>query len=415
MKEKIVFLCHFSSPMVRTRLSLKSYGFRKWLFEKLKRSGYKYHDFAIWVTDYIEEFKKRNDFEFHVVSPHKGMKTSTEEFCQDGIYYHFYKCDGNLVYDYMNAKYHYEEKNNFRNDRRLILRIIKDIAPDLVCLCGAENPYYSLGVTDIRDIPVYVILQTLLNDSERIKYNVSSSYRRDKELEIFAHAKYFSTSSAKAINVIRSVNKEAVILHSGFPTHRPIICDCEKDFDFMFFARSVSKNKGVEDYLKAISLVALEYPSICCGIIGSCEAAYKTHLERIIEELNIQKNVCFLGFFDTVDEAYQNVKRAKVLVLPSITASLNSTVREGMLMGIPVICYNNSVVEHINSENICLIAANKGEVNDLSHKMKSTIENAEFALKIGQNAFQYADANFSNSAIVNKMLNNCHLIIDNKV
>ena len=415
MKPKIVFLCHFSSIFVRKHLRLKSHVFRHWLFKVLHRTGFQYHDFAIWVSDYIEEFKKNTDFEYHIVAPHKGMKHQIETFCEEGIHYHFYKCDGSLLYDALNAKFHWDEKNDFKHNRTLIAKIVNTISPQLVCLCGAENPYYSLGVLEVRDVPIYVILQTLLNDELRATYNVSSPYRREKELIVFSHAKYFSTASKKAIDVIRAVNNDAIILPSGFPTHRPRVLECDKQYDFMFFARSVSKNKGIEDYLKAVSIVSNYFPSVHCGVIGSCEASYRSRLDKIISDNKINDNVSFLGLFDSVDKAYTEVKKSKVLVLPSITAALNSTVREGMLMGQPVICYQNDAIDRINEHERCIITARYRDVEDLASKMKESLEHPEVTTQIGYNALDYSNHHFSNEVIVRKLLENSQLIIEKRI
>ena len=410
--KKIVFLCHFSDASVRKKLPLKNLSFRNKAFKALHHPSFQYHDFAIWVTDYIEEFKKHKNIEFHIVSPHKGLLDNIYEFNDEGIFYHFYKCDGSLLYDFLNAKLKIEERNNYKTERGRISKVIESISPDLIILCGAENPYYSLGIIDIKSKPVYVILQTFLNDPLRIQYNVSSEYRRKVEQLIFSHANYFSTASESAIEYIQSVNEKAVILPSGFPTHLPRIEDCNKDYDFMFFARSIAKNKGIEDYIDAIAIVAKRMGEVRCGVIGKCSVDYKAQLDDKIKTYGIEKNIEFLGFYDSVDDAYQNVARGRVLVLPSITAALNSTVREGMLMGFPIICYAHPAFERINSEEQCVITAVKSDINDLAGKMLDAINAPDKVSCIGSNALKYAEQNFSNRTIVNKLLENVSKIIE---
>ena len=410
--KRIVFLCHFSNAFVREKLPLKSLCSRNKVLKAFRHPSFQYHDFAIWVTDYIEEFKKHKDIEFHIVSPHKGLIENIYEFNNEGVFYHFYKCDGSLFYDTFNAKFKIEEHNNYKENRGRISQVIESISPDMIILCGAENPYYSLGVIDVKSKPIYVILQTFLNDSLRIRYNVSSEYRRKVEQLIFSHAKYFSTTSETAIKYIQSINEKAVILPSGFPTHLPRIVECKKDYDFMFFARSIAKNKGIEDYIDAIAIVAKRMVEVRCGVIGKCSVDYKAQLDDKIKTYGIEKNIEFLGFYDSVDDAYQNVARGRVLVLPSITAALNSTVREGMLMGFPIICYAHPAFERINSEEQCVITAVKSDINDLAGKMLDAINAPDMISSIGNNALRYAEQNFSNKTIVNRLLDNVSKIIE---
>lgn len=416
LKPKIVFLCHFSSNEIRMHLRLKSYSFRKKLFEL---RGYKmksYIDFAIWVSDYIKEFEKYSMFEFYIVAPHIGMKETYQRFDLNKIHYIFFKSNDSMLSNPIGTYFKIGEITNYANNRKKIQRIILSISPDLVILCGAENPSYSTSVLDISDTPIYVIPQTLLNDEKRIKMGVGSPYRRKIELKVFKHAKYFCTSDENIINCVRGVNDNAVFLPTGFPTHRPIIPNTvKKEFDFVFFARKISKNKGIEDLLHSFAIVNKKHRNSTLIIIGSCLADYKTVLDNLIKELNIQNNVHFLGYYEQISDTYRCVTRARVVVLPSITAALNSTVREAMIMGLPTICYETSETASINSGQRCLITVPMNDVNALAEQMQRSLEHPEEFLDVAKNGKEYADGHFSNEAIVDAMLSYCHQIINKQV
>jgi glycosyltransferase involved in cell wall biosynthesis len=415
-KKTIIFLCHFSNADVRNQLDLKEYTFRNALYKLQNKETLHYNDFAIWVSDYIKEFEKHNEYEFHIVSPHKGMKRNRQDFQQNGIYYHFFKCDSNYICDWLNHRFHLEEKNNYQKNRGLIKKIADGIRPDLVILCGAENPYYSVGVLDVQDKPIYVILQTLLNDPKRIEMKVGTAYRRKVEKTIFRHSRYFSVTGEKPIAKIKEFNSNAVILPSVFPTHRPIIEKSEtKEFDFVFFARNVSKNKGIEDVLKAMSIVVKSHTDMSLNIIGDCNPDYKEQLEDLIVVGGIDKNVHFAGFYQQVEEMYNHAVKAKTAVLPGITAALNSTIREAMFMGLPTVCYRTSATDIINKDKTCLLAAPMGNVEELARLMCMSIEKPDMALEVERNGKEYAEREFSNRAIVDKLLENCRLIIEEKV
>lgn len=415
-KYKIVFICHFSSSEVRDRLILKRHYIRTFLSKFFLGFSFHYHDFAIWVSDYISEFEKHPEFEFHVISPHKGMEKSIQSYSNNGINYHFFCCDGSLAYDFINAKFLIEEKNGYKRNRKKINKIINSIHPDLIVLCGAENPYYSMSVLDINDIPVYVILQTLLNDQKRIEMKVGSASRREVELDIFRHANYFCTSGDKIVSVINKNNNRAVILPAGFPTHRPVLSrPLEKDGDFVFFAKSITVNKGIEDLLRALYFVKKKHNDVVLSVIGGCSSEYRKHLDNLIYNLGVKENVRFLGYFDSINETYSNVIRYKAATVPGITAGLNSTVRESMLMGLPTICYNTAATEEINKQKRSIITAAMENVDDLSRQMLFVLEKPEDAGIIAKNGLEYANSKFGNEGIVNKFLENCQLIIEGKV
>ena len=413
---KIVFLCHFSNPLVRKNLELKNFNFRNCIAKILHRKPYNYDDFAIWVSDYIKEFEKHNDFEFWVVAPHRGMKVEKQTFDVNGIHYFFYKCDYNFFCSFLNSKFHLQEKTDFRTNRKRIKTIIDGIQPNVIILCGAENPYYSLGVLDIKNLPVYVILQTLLNDPKRIEMGVGSPYRRKSELEVFCHARFFSTIVKQEIEVIKRVNNKAVFLHSGFPTHRPEVpIPDNKDYDFVFFSRYVTKNKGIEDLLKALLIVKNTHKEIRLNIIGEIKDDYKKLLDDLIQRTELSNNVYFSGYFLQIGDMYKNVVKARVVVVPGITAALNSTVRESMLIGLPTICYETFATEDINKEKCCLITAQMGNVNGLAKQMQWAIENTANLQDIAKNGKEYAEKVFGNETIVNRMLDYCCQIIEKKV
>lgn len=410
---KIVFLCHFSNSLIRNHLDLKEYAFTNLLLKLLCRSSIRYDDFAIWVSEYIREFENHKEYEFHIVAPHKGMKRKFQHFEINGIKYHFFKSDCFFIKDVLKDKLHIQENNDYRLNRNRIRRIIETIQPDIVLLCGAENPYYSLGVLDIKNIPIYVILQTLLNDSKRIKMGVGNTYRRRVEHDIFKHADFFCTYNDMAVDYIKKCNEYAQILPVRFPTHYPqVILPNKKVFDFVFFARIVTKNKGVEDLLHATSIIAISNPNVKLNIIGNVSKEYKKTLDEIIKTKNITNNIHFSGYYQNIEETYTNVVKAKITVVPGITEALNSTVRESMFMGQPTICYEAPSTLKINENKQCLFLAKMSNVDDLACKMLFALENEEQIKQIAQNGKEYADREFSNKAIVDKLLENCKLIKD---
>ena len=400
--------------MVRSKLNLKGQFLLKLILRIRDIPCRIYDDNAIWVSDYIEEFEKHKECEFHIVSPHFGMRKKYQNFNNNGVYYHFWGYKDGIIHSIVNRITNIDRKSNYCINRKRIQNIVNAINPDLVCLCGAENPYYSSGVLDINDKPIYVILQTLLNDPKRIEMGVGDSYRREQELKIFKHANYFSTSYLKAIDFIKSNNPNAVVLPSGFPSHQPkVVVPQKKDYDFVFFARTVTVFKGIEDVLHALSLLK-EKRSCSLNIIGSVDESYKKHLSDLCNELKISDSVFFSGFYPNIQETYNNVVKAKVVVVPGITAALNSTVRESMFMGMPVICYETEATKIINKDQKCLFTAKMSDVSSLSEQMLMATEDIKKTQEVAMNGKNYAESMFGNETVVNKLIDNCFKIVDSQ-
>ena len=160
---KIVFLCQFSNAEIRSRIKLNKMTLRNRICQLLKHPLWNYNDSDIWVDDFIEEFKKHtNEHEFHIVAHHRGMKCKFESFESDSISYHFYKSGASLFRDYINVKFRLLEKTDYRIYGKRAAKIINSINPDVICLCGAENPQYGSAIFYLKEKPIFLIPQTFL-------------------------------------------------------------------------------------------------------------------------------------------------------------------------------------------------------------------------------------------------------------
>lgn len=410
-KPKIVFISLFTNKIIRNKLKLKSWTIRNFIFKILRHSLFKHSDFAVWVSDFIEQFEKHPIFEYHIISIHIGMRVKRQDFIINNIHYHFLKLDHNLIIDFLVAKFFRKQHDIYI--RKRVNNVIKEINPDLVVLCGAENPCYSSVALDINDYPIYLLLQTVLNNPQLISYNVGSPYRREMEKKIFQKILYFGTSGYKYYSLYKSINSNAVCLSTKFPSHKPLIQEnTTKEYDFLFYGQ-LSKNKGVEDLIKAMSNVVDSYPNATLCIIGEPNGEYGSHLQELVVKSNCASNIVFLPRFSSIDDLHATVQKGRCVVLPSITG-FNSTIRESMLMNLPVIVYETEYIKNnINVEKECLLSAKINDIDDLYKKMLFAIENPTIMFDIAKNGKEYAEREFDNDIIGNNLIENFHAIIAN--
>lgn len=412
-KSKVAFVCHFSNEQVRQLLKLKSWRIRNFLFRLLKHPEFHPVDFDVWVSDFIEQFERHPEMDYHIVATHRGMCQSRQDFDINGIHYHFVKSDSNLFYETLDAKFKLSEKQDYKKNRRRLKKVIDDVNPDLVVLCGAENPEYSSMALDVEGIPVYVLLQTVLNNPQMGKYtNLNVGYKADMEKRIFQKVHYVGTSGLRYFSLYKAINPEAVCLTSRFPSHQPpIFKGIEKAYDFVFYGR-LSKNKGIEDVIKAMAIVVRQHPDATLYIIGSADDQYGMYLKQLAADGRCAENVIFTPRLNRLEDLFATIQRGRSVVVPGITA-FNSTVRESMLMGLPVVVYENASVKAINAEGDNLLAARMEDVDDLATKMIFVLENPEQALAIAENGKRYAEKAFNNNPIGDKLIANFQAIISN--
>lgn len=398
--KRIVFLCNYSTSEVRAELPIRRYriinAFRRLLH--LPELGYRNSD--IWYQDYIDELRKYVDkYEFHVVSSHQGLKRTFYDVEDNGIQFHYFNANNHYFVNVVKNWLNLDEKHDYRTNRQRFVSICKRLQPDLILLCGAENTYYSYGVLDVHNTPIMVILQTFLNDPKRIKMGVGSDYRRRKEMEIFKHANYFVTTNDAASLCIHQINPKAEVFPIRFVSHRPdIYPDISKDTDFVFFAGRIGVNKGLSDVIKALRLVVNTNPDACLKIIGGFSSeTYRQEIVELISNLDLQRNVSIVGEYPDIWDVYHAVQKAKIVVIPGITA-LNSTVRESMLMGMPTIIYDIKGRKEMIPDD-CIFAVPTGNTEELGRTMLDAYEHPEATSALALRGKIFAEQAFSNTKI----------------
>lgn len=410
---KIVFVCPLSNTRIRQSLQLKDYKIYNLLMRCLGRSERHYSDIASWVTEYIRTFEKDKENEYHIIAFHQGMKNKIQTFSLNGIYYYFINSSHSLAHSFLNKKWHIDEKNNYIKNRNVIIKEINNIKPDLVVVCGAENPRYSLVSLDVKNCPVFVMMQTLLNAPQRIQMGVGSPYRREKEMQILSSLIYYGTAGEKTKMFIHTINPGANIFRIAFPASKPpFSLDRANGADFVMNARVLTKFKGVEDVLKALGIVAKKYPDVRLELIGHVDVKYKKVLNEIMLSANIGNNVVFKGHYEEIEDMYYQVQKSKFMILPGITAGFNTTVREGMMMKMPIIMYETPVSVKINEMEESLLCAKMQDVNDLANKMIFAMENMDKMSSIAENAYNYAMKNYSSQAVTEQLIKVFNAIIN---
>lgn len=402
---KIAILCHFSNPRVRERLELMDLSNNNILRQLFGFSAQAYGDGAPWISEYINEFEKHREYEFHFIAPHMGMKNAEQEFEDEGIHYHFFRSSRSNIYKLLDRAFKIDQRSNYAINRKYIRSFIKRINPDIVVLFGAENAYYSLGALDIYEHPVLLQMQTVLNNPQLVSFGVGTEYMRQVERKIFKQLKYFGCPGRLYYDLLKQINPNAVVFKEFFPIHRPPQLEkVDAEFDFVFYASGITKNKGSEDVIRALGKVAKTHPDTQLCMIGSCRDDYKAYLDHLISELGITENVFFTGRFPNHDDVFRQINKAKFVVVPGITAIINSTVIEPMFLSKPVITYATTGTPYLNRNKPCVLLAKNGNVEDLAAKMEYALTHSDEMAGMAENGFKQVEEEFSSKMSANRLL-----------
>jgi len=367
-KSKIVWLCWFANEQMNFYFNKKVDGF------------------APWINNLIKIFETKDDVDLHIVSPNVYSNCNSS-FHINNIHYHFFK-QSDILPQRLNNKLHINDISNFYLIKRKIKKIIDQIEPDLIHLHGAENPIYSAGILPLlKKYKCFTTIQGFI--SLDLQANNPTNKRRKKiELNILKKNQNFGVRTKDMCNYISSINEHANFFWHHYPFTKPQIVEdtlAKKEFDCAFFGRVAPEN-GVDELLKTIAIVKATKKDISLIIVGPVGNTYLQYLESICSELNITDNVKFTGFMNDQQDAFKNVIKAKMDVLPTQYDIIPGSILECMYMGVPVISYSVGGIPELNKERQSVVLVEKGNIKGLAEEIIYMLKNPSFREKIISNA-----------------------------
>lgn len=395
-KMKVVWLCHFANQEMK---------------EYFNKPDIKV--FSPWISTLISLFKSRKDIELHIVAPNVFNNTDCS-FVHNGIHYHFYPVRHPLFSKKINTLVKIIIGTNYSAIQSKINKIISEINPDIIHLHGAENPYYSSGIIPLFN--KYPILTTVQGFIRQTSHKSSAILKSIKiEEEILKKSKHIGVRSIEMNEIVLQINPDANLHFHNYPLSVPSVLKNNigktEPVDCLYFAR-LSKEKGIEDLLKAISIVKKVNSDITVSVIGGANKKYLTYLNSLCSNLNIQENVKFLGFLPTQEDIYKYAFQAKLCVLPTYHDIIPGTIIESMYMKLPVIAYAVGGIPELNLAQETIMLVDKHDISQLAVKIIQLIKDVELRKQLAENAYNYVNKRLDNAKVVNDIINAYKLILN---
>lgn len=381
-KLRIVWICHFMNQSMKEKLSIPL---------EIK-------EFAPWIPLGIEEFRKMNDIELHVIAPlYTILKNSKID--EGNIHYHFIKVGRPLSRKPWPNWFEFDLLSNFLTFNIWVKKLINKIKPDLINLIGAENAYYSSSVLGIKKYPILVTIQGFVSLSGEAEPGETGIVRKriDFEREILTRMKYFGIEATSIEKYIRNLNPAAKMYWFHFPFAKTKVDIIPaKEYDIVFFARII-KMKGIEDAIKALAIAKKNKPDIKMEVIGKAEPTYMDTLIHLVSELDLTENIEFRGFIPTQMEMHYEVLKARISILPTYNDTIPGTIAESMMLGLPVISYRTGGIPDINKDQDNIILVEQGNIDGLSEEILKLLDNPKELAARGERAKLYATVEFDNT------------------
>ena len=111
-------------------------------------------------------------------------------------------------------------------------------------------------------------------------------------------------------------------------------------------------------------------------------------------------------------DVFRQIKKSRYVVVPGITALINSTVLEPMFMKMPVITYATTGTPYLNRKKQSVLLAENENFHDLADKMIYALENEAAMMQIAENGYQTVNTEFSPSEISGQLIKNIGYAIE---
>lgn len=421
-KIKVAWICHFSNKEFNQKLPLKAGGLSAFLYRlyKGKELSTEVADFGVWNINAFNEMKKfTNRIELHIIAPYPYLETKIYEYEDEGIYYHFFRPKAMLLEKILNhIPVLYDlHKPSYSGNRSVMESLISKIAPSIVHIVGAENPYYSLAALDVpQNIKLIVQLQTLMSDPKFFaNYPIdrrSYDYRANIEKAIIKRADYVGTTIQDYRNIIlEHINSEAKFLDLKLAVGEKIKkIDTKKEYDFVYFARSISKagDWAIESFIEASKM----HKRITMLVVGGYAAAEKESYEKLLAANGVLEDVTFTGELPTHDDVLETVAKARIALLPLKFDFISGTVREANALGLPVITSITDGTSLLNDKRRCALLSVGGDHKSMANNMIRVLEDSNLAEELVKNSYLRLQETYDNSRTVEKWIHCYYQVVN---
>lgn len=153
----------------------------------------------------------------------------------------------------------------------------------------------------------------------------------------------------------------------------------------LIFLGALSKDKGIEEALKAFSLIEKYEKQWQFWVVGKCDLRYLKKIRAQGKELGISQKVKFWGFVSD-KKKFELLSKAHIAINPSIREGWGLVVIESAAAGIPTVGYNSPGLRNSIIHNKTGIICSENTKEDLASNVLKLMNDEKKYKEISQNA-----------------------------
>jgi glycosyltransferase involved in cell wall biosynthesis len=161
-------------------------------------------------------------------------------------------------------------------------------------------------------------------------------------------------------------------------------------------------HKGFTYLLEAIARIHQDFPGLRVQIFG--KGPMEAELARTISKLGIEDKLQIVGFVPRI-ELMRRIRKASIIVFPSLHEAQSVAVLEAMASGKTVVAFDIPSMREVIKDETNGLLARPEDVDDLSAKIRTLLSNDGLRLDLGKNAADYVRREHNWDVIVEEYIN----------
>jgi glycosyltransferase involved in cell wall biosynthesis len=311
---------------------------------------------------------------------------------------------------------------------RIIKNEIGKFKPDIIhahSFSGNISPSFLIAAKRYN-IPV-VVTPHYLGHYAFPQIRLSKIYRISRWLKVWFHLKiaerYINFFICPA-NIFAEHLKNEVGINSNKVKVVPHFIEWEntteardsgnKDFDNkdILYVGRLSKEKGIEYLIQAMSKIKEEHPGVYLHIVG--EGNMEQSLKDLANKPGIEDKVIFHSYIPHENLATM-YRKSRVFILPSVCMeNAPLTLIEAMSQGTPVVTTNIGGQAELVQDGFNGLLVNPEDPEDLAEKICNILDNPELAREMGERGRKIIEENHTPEKHLKKLIEIYELVIKNE-
>lgn len=215
-------------------------------------------------------------------------------------------------------------------NRREVKRVVAEFKPDIIHAHDVKASIMASFAS--KNIPI--VSHIHCNDKKMSRIGLKSVLFKLASKK-FSHIFFVSKGSFESYKFKKFIEKKSSVLHNVIDANEVVKRASEDvqnyDSDIVYVGRLTS----IKNPLRLVDIVeeiAKTNKNITLSIVGDGEL--KKDLQQYITEMNLDKNIRFLGF---MPNPYKVISCSKVMLMTSISEGLPMCALEALSLGVPII------------------------------------------------------------------------------